>query len=86
MTTCSDWQNQSEQSCPKTTPSGLNPLKADFAQVWSKLHDCILKCIPAENNIHLVDNLLLPLMFLSQLYKLIPESHIFSEKKNQTTL
>ena len=39
---------------------------------------------PTYNNIHLVDNLLLPLMLLSQLYQLIPQGHIFPEKDQKT--
>ncbi len=34
------------------------------------------------NNIHLVDNLLLSLMFLSQLYQFIPQCYIFPEKES----
>ena len=53
-------------------PKWLMSSQHDFSQVWSKL--------PADNNIHLVDNLLLPLVLLSQLYQLIPQGHIFPEK------
>lgn len=74
MAVCSD-KVKAKISWPETisrNPSGLCPVKSDFSQVWFK-------------TIHLVDNLLLPLVLLSQLYQLIPQGHIFPEK-DQTTL
>lgn len=56
----------------------LIAVRAELSQLYFKL----FLSSSSINNIHLVDNLLLPLMFLSQLYQFIPQCYIFPEKES----